>query len=94
MHTEEVGEEEEKFEEDARWSEEEYVEEEENAFEPEPEEPEELEERSKLAAKKGQQFWVFDPGAQNSVWVWECSGAIMSNGVIFRGTTNNHHHHR
>jgi hypothetical protein len=53
--------------------------------EPEPDEPDE---RSKLAAEKEQQFRVFDPGVQNSVWVWGCCGATVSNGVLFRETTN------
>jgi hypothetical protein len=53
--------EEEEVEEDMRWGEEEYVDEEETGSEPEPEE------RSKLAAEKGQQFRVSSTTASCSV---------------------------
>jgi hypothetical protein len=77
LHIEKVGDEEE---EDMWWlsEEEEYVEEEEEgAFELEPEE------RSKLAAEKGQQFWVFDLGGLKLCVSGSAAGVIVCNGVLF-----------
>ena len=77
MHIEEAGKDEKEEDVNMWWEseEEEYVEEEEkDAFEPEPEE------WSKLAAEKGWQFRVFDPGGRKVVYMceWECFSSFWS----------------